>query len=632
MLLKTTLHNPTLPIPWLLSSVASIFYNQLSAAGTPELEDLAEKIGPLNANFASDLSLDPVLFARIKAVHDERAKLKLSVEENTLLEETYKGFVRNGAMLDDAGKKRIRTIDEQLSVLSPQFQKNLKNSTESFQLILDAQDDLAGLPPSAVTAAAETAIEKGQAGKWMFTLHAPSYVPFITYSSRRDLREKIWMAFGSRASSGDHDNTTTVLEMVKLKRERARLLGFHSHAAYVLAERMAGTPERVKTFLDDMLGAYRPAALQDLEALKVFAAKDGITELKPWDVAYYGEKLREQKFNFNTEDLRPYFPLKTVLDGTFTHFSKLFGVRFEPNASLPVWHKDVMAYDVINEKDGAYVGSLYADFYPRTGKQSGAWMTTYRDQGLQFGKINRPLVAIVCNFTKPTADQPSLLTHDEVTTLFHEMGHAMHMMLSDCTYTSLAGTNVKWDFVELPSQLQENWCYEPETLGLISEHIDRRGETMPADLIQKLNNAKTFMAGWAGLRQMSFSLLDLTWYMIDPATITSIPAFEDSVLDKITLFPRLAGPVSTSFGHIFGGGYSAGYYSYKWAEVLDADAFDAFRENGLYDPETARAYRSHILSRGGSEDPNVLYARFRGRAATPEALLRREGLSTGKVA
>lgn len=616
-----------------LGQITSIFYNQISANGSDELDALTDVIGPLTAAFSSDIALDPQIFARVKSVYDTRDTLGLTPEQHTLLTDTYKSFVRNGALLGDNAKARIRAIDERLSVLAPQFQKNLKKSTESFELIVTNEGDLDGLPPSAITAAAETAKEKGHDNAWAFTLHQPSYVALVSYAKNRGLREKIWRAYNSRAFGDAFDNQATIREMLALKSERAKLLGYDTHADFTLEERMAKTSSRVFDFINDLLSVYKPAAVRDLNDLRDFAKRtDGLTDFQPWDTAYYREKLQAERFAFDSEDLRPYFPLNKVLDGTFTHFEKLFGVKFLANTTYPTWHKDVTAYDVLNADDGAFVGILYADFFPRTGKQSGAWMTTYRDQGLQFGKNLRPLVAIVCNFTKPTADAPSLLTHEEVLTLFHEMGHAMHMMLSNVTYRSVAGTNVKWDFVELPSQIQENWAYEPETLALISGHY-QTGAKIPAELVQKLNAAKQYMAGLQGLRQMSFSLLDMHWYATDPVQIgDDLIAFEDRVMKDITLFPRLAGPVSTSFGHIFGGGYAAGYYSYKWAEVLDADAFDYFKAQGaangtgLYDPGTAARYRAEILARGGSEDPNLLYTRFRGAEADKAALLKREGI------
>ncbi len=621
-----------------LKSITSLFYNQISANGSDALDQLTDIIGPLNAAFSSDISLDPAIFARVKSVYEARNTALLTPEQKTLLEDTYKSFVRNGALLGDNAQARIRIIDERLSVLAPQFQKNLKKSTESYELIIRDPADLDGLPDNAVAAAADTAREKGYDNAWVFTLHQPSFVAFITYANSRPRREEIWRAFNSRAYNDDYDNRDTIRELVALKTERAKLLGYDTHADFTLAERMAGSSARVFDFIHDMLASYKPAAERDLNDLRAFALRiDGLaaTDFSPWDTAFYREKLQQERFNFSSEDVRPYFPLERVLSGTFTHFEKLFGLRFVANTAYPTWHNDVTAYDVFDTDDNAFMGVLYADFFPRTGKQSGAWMTTYRDQGLQFGLLKRPLVAIVCNFTKPTGDTPSLLTHEEVLTLLHEMGHAMHMMLSNVTYASCSGTNVKWDFVELPSQVQENWGYEPETLSLIAAHY-QTGAPMPDDLIQKLRGAQQYMTGLQGLRQMSFSLLDMTWYSTPPEqapkNADEVVTFEDRVMKDISLFPRMAGPSSTSFGHIFGGGYAAGYYSYKWAEVLDADAFDYFRAQGaangtgLYDPATAAAYHREVLARGGSEDPNILYERFRGQPASKEALLKREGV------
>lgn len=615
-----------------LGTVTGIFYNQLSAAGTDGLQALADKIGPLNSAFSSDVLLDETLFARVKAVYDKKDSLNLTPEQMTLLDETYKGFVRGGALLDATKKTRLRAIDERLSVLSPTFSNNVKKSGEQFELLIDNDKDLAGLPESALAGAQHAAEEKEHKGKWLFTLDMPSYLPFMQYADNRNLREKMWRAFASRAWKDSFDNSANVLETVKLRDERAKLLGYQNHAHYVLEKRMAETAETVQAFLAKLKAAYKPAAQADLKALQDFAKKSGMTdELKPWDVGYYAEKLKESLFDFSSEDLRPYFPLDNVLKGTFEHFSKLFGLKFTPNKLYAVWHADVTAYDVHNEKDGAFVGTFYADFFPRTGKKDGAWMTTYRDQGLFNGKVERPVIAIVCNFTKPTKDRPSLLTHDEVLTLFHEMGHAVHGLLSQVQYRSLAGTNVLWDFVELPSQAQENWVYEKETLDLFAAHY-QTGERIPAGLIKKLNDSKNFMGGWAGLRQVNLATVDMAWHSTDPAAINDVAAFEDSVTKDTSLFPRLAGPTSTSFSHIFAGGYAAGYYSYKWAEVLDADTFELFEQKGLYDPESAEAYKNEILSRGGSEHPRVLYRRFRGRDADPDALFRREGLIGKKAA
>lgn len=609
-----------------LGTITSIFYNQLSAAGTDGLQALAEEIGPVQANFSSDIILNGKLFARVKAVHDEKETLNLTTEQKSLLEDTYKDFVRGGALLDNGKKAELRKINEAMSTLAPVFSNNVKKSTEAFELWIEDETDLEGLPETARESAKHEAAEKDQPDKWLFTLDYPSFGPFLTYSAKRPLREKIWRAFGTRAFGDAYDNTENIFKIVKLKNERAKLLGYKNHAAYVLERRMAETPETVMDFLTGLKNKYRKGAEKDFEALKKFAAEtDEIQDLMPWDVGYYSEKLREKLYHFSEEDLRPYFPLDRVLKGTFDHFSKLFGLVFTPAPDLPVWHKDVTAYDVTDRDTGAFIGTFYTDFYPRTGKKPGAWMTSYRDRGLFHGQIEGPVIAIVCNFTKPAGGKQPLLTFSEVETLFHEMGHATHGLLAKGTYSSHTGTNVLWDFVELPSQLQENWLYEAETLNSFAAHFET-GEPIPADLIEKLRAAKHFMSGWTGLRQMAFSILDMEWHQRDPATITDIPAFEDDVLKDSRFFPRMGSAQSHSFNHIFAGGYSAGYYSYKWAEVLDADAFEAFLENGLYDQTTAHRYRTEILEKGGSEHPAILYRNFRGRDADPDALLRRDGL------
>lgn len=612
-----------------LGSVTGIFYNQLTAAGTDGLQALAEEIGPVQANFSSDIILNGKLFARIKEVHDQIPTLSLTVEQKTLLEDTYKNFVRGGALLDEGKKAELRKINEAMSTLGPVFSNNVKKSSEAFELWIEDEADLDGLPPSAIEGAKHEATEKGQPEKWLFTLDYPSFGPFITYSKKRELREKIWKANSNRAFGDAYDNCETLLKIVTLRHQRAQLLGYATHAHYVLERRMAETPETVMDFLTKLRDLYKVGALKDLDAVKKMAAADGVSDLRPWDVGYYSEKLREQLYAFSAEDFRPYFSLQKVLEGTFNHFSKLFGLKFTPAPDLPVWHPDVTAYDVSDAESGAFVGTLYADFYPRPGKKPGAWMTSYRDQGLFRGKVECPVTAIVCNFTKPTSEKPSLLTHDEVLTLFHEMGHATHGLLAKGTYPSQTGTNVLWDFVELPSQIQENWIYEAETLNSFAAHY-QTGEKIPAELIEKLRASKNFMSGWMGLRQMAFSIMDMHWHTVDPTMISDVVAFEDEALKGASLFPRYGGPASASFSHIFAGGYSAGYYSYKWAEVLDADAFEAFLETGLYNPDTAHRYRVEVLEKGGSEHPAVLYRRFRGRDADPNALLRREGLVSAK--
>lgn len=615
-----------------LGAATSVFYNQLSAAGNDELQELAEKIGPITSNFSSDIILDEAIFTRVKSVYDQIDTLDLTTEQHTLLSEDYKDFVRGGALLPEDKKQRLREINEELSTLSPAFAHNVSKSSESFEMLITDEKDLAGLPDTAIEGAKAAAKEKElEEGTYRFTLDYPSYVPFVQFADNRELREKIWRAFSCRAWSengeGEHDNNRLVKKIVTLKHERAKLMGYDNHAAFVLERRMAGSTDNVFGFLNKLKDAYKPAAEKDLAALKEYAKEEhGIEELKPWDVAYYGEKLKQKLFDFSSEDLRPYFPLDHVLEGCFTHFSKLFGLKFIENKTYPAWHEDVKTFDVTDEATGKFISTFYADFHPRAGKKSGAWMTSYRDQGLIGGTVERPVIAIVCNFTKPTEDKPSLLTHGEVTTLFHEMGHAVHGMLSDVTYRSCAGTNVKWDFVELPSQVQENWCLEKETLDMFAAHYET-GEKIPVELIEKLRNAQNYMVGWGGLRQVSLGLTDMAWHTTDPASIEDIAQFEDECTKDTAFFPRYAGPFSASFSHIFAGGYSAGYYSYKWAEVLDADTFELFKEKGLYDQEAAQSYKNEILSKGGSDAPETLYRNFRGRDADPEALLRREGLT-----
>ncbi len=615
-----------------LGQVAGIFYNQLSAVGGDDLHELAEKIGPLNASFSNDVLLDPDLFARVKQVYDQKDALDLTTEQNTILQETYDDFVRGGALLDDDKKARLREISQELSVLSPSFMNNASKSAEAFEMFITDKADLSGLPDSAIEAAAFAAKEKGRDGEYLFTLDMPSYFPFIQYADNRALREKIWFARSNTAWGDEWDNADNIKKIVSLRHERAQLLGFKTHADFVLEKRMAGSPEAVHDFLGKLKNAYRPAAEKELEELKAFAMeRDGIDDLKPWDAAYYSEKLKQKLFDFSSEDFRPYFQLDHVLTGCFEHFSKLFGLRFEANDAYDTWHEDVKSFELFDSNSGDFIGTLYGDFHPRKGKKNGAWKTSYRNQGLFHGKIERPVIAIVCNFTKPTDDTPSLLTHDEVTTLFHEMGHAIHALLSDVTYRSVAGTSVLWDFVELPSQVQENWCYEKETLDMFARHY-KTGEAIPAALIEKLLAAKNFMAGMGGLRQVALGTLDMTYHDNDPSNISDIRAFEKETLKDLSLFDMLGGPISTSFSHIFAGGYSAGYYSYKWAEVLDADTFALFQEKGLYDQTSAEKYRREILAKGGSEHPSILYRNFRGRDADPDALLKREGLMGTKAA
>ena len=614
----------------ILGQATGVFYNQLSAMGGDDLQALAQEIAPLSSAFSSDVVEDEVLFARVKAVYDSRETLGLNAEEAMLLEDSYKGFVRGGALLTGAKKSKLREIKQELSTLSPEFSNNVVKSSEAYKLVIDNEGDLAGLPSRVRDMAAATATEKEHEGKWVFTLDYPSFGPFLQFADNRGLRENIWRAFSSRAWSadggGEFDNNDNVLKIARLRHEKAALLGYDSHAHFVLEERMAKSPEAVHEFLNTMADTYKAGAQKDFDDLTAFAKNEhGVDDLKPWDIGYYSEKLKQKLFEFSSEDFRPYFPLDKVLSGCFDHFTKLFGMTFTQNTEYSIWHEDVKAFDVTDTKTGDFIGTFYTDFHPRSGKRPGAWMTSYRAQGRFNGTVERPVIAIVCNFTKPTPDTPSLLSHGEVTTLFHEMGHAVHGLLSQVTYRSLAGTNVLWDFVELPSQVQENWCYERETLDKFAAHYES-GDKIPEDLFQKLRSAKNFMNGWGGLRQASLGMVDMAWHSADPTDVKDAAVFEDDLLKDVRFFPRYGGPTSTAFSHIFAGGYSAGYYSYKWAEVLDADTFEAFLENGLYDQDTAQKYKREILEKGGSAKPDVLYKNFRGRDADTNALFRREGV------
>lgn len=607
--------------------VSTIYSNVEGANGDEAMRALAKELYPQLSAFGSDIALDAEIFSKVKAVYDERASLKLTPEELKLLEKTYLSFARNGALLNEAAKERLRAIDQELSVLGPQFSENVLKATNAFELWITDEKDLAGLPEGAKEAAALAAQSKGKTGQWLINLQIPSYLPFMTYASNRALREKLWRAYGSRSFRDSFDNSDVILKIVRLRHERAQLLGFQTHANYVLEERMAKNPETVRTFLAGLLKASKAAAQKDLDEVTAFAKDlDGLSDIKPWDFAYYSEKLKEKKYAFNEEDLRPYFPLEKVIQGVFEHARLLYGLTFKEVAHLPVYHPEVKAYEVFDESSGEYVGLFYADFFPRETKKGGAWMTSFREQGLWSGQLKRPHISIVCNFTKPTPTKPSLLTYDEVRTLFHEFGHALHGMLSTVQHRTLAGTSVYWDFVELPSQIMENWVGEKEGLDLFARHY-QTNEPIPAELVEKLKRSQQFQAGWASLRQLTFGLLDMNWHSKDPSAITDVDAFETEATSETRLMEKIVGTNSSnSFSHIFAGGYSAGYYSYKWAEVLDADAFEAFKEKGLFNKDVAKSFKENVLSKGGTEHPMDLYKKFRGREPDPKALLRRDGL------
>ncbi len=607
--------------------VGLVFHNLETSNGSDEMMKLAPDMYQLSAAFGSDVSLDGDIFKKIKAVHDKRGSLKLNTEQKSLLDKTYKSFVRNGALLDQATKDKVRAIDQELAGLAPKFGENLLKATNAFELWIDKKEHLDGLPESAVEAAAMSAEKKGQKGKWLFTLQHPSYVPFLTYSKSRDLREKMALAAASKAFNDPFDNQENIKKIVTLKYERAQFLGFKNHAEFVLQERMARDSQTVTQFLKRLLDAGKAAGARDLQEVRDFAkSTDGLTDVQSWDIAYYSEKLKEQKYAFNEEELRPYFKLENVVNGVFEHAKKLYGIYFKENTKIPVYHEEVKVYEIYENGTNKYMGLFYTDFFPRETKKSGAWMTTFREQGLHDGEVKRPHVTIVCNFTKPTATKPSLLTYDEVRTLFHEFGHALHGILADGTYPSVTGTSVYWDFVELPSQIMENWVGEKEGLDVFAKHYETN-QPIPGDLVGKLKRAQKFQTGWMMMRQLQFSLLDMAWYTADPKTITDVDAFETKATAETRLMPKMPGTNSScAFAHIFAGGYSAGYYSYKWAEVLDADAFEYFLEKGIFNAEVALKFKEHILSKGGSEHPMELYKKFRGREPDPNALLRRDGL------
>jgi peptidyl-dipeptidase Dcp len=609
-----------------LDRVTSIFFNLNSAETNEEIQKIAQVISPLLTEFGNDILLNEALFKRVKQVFKIKDNLQLNGEEKMLLEKQYKGFSRNGANLSELDKLELRKIDAESSKLKLTFGENVLAETNKFEMLIANEDELSGLPEGAKEAAAQTAKEKNKEG-WLFTLDYPSYIPFMMYANNRDLRKKMSVAAGAKSFHGDElDNQQNVLDIVQLRHKRAVLLGYETHAHFVLEERMAESPEKVQSFLSELLEKAKPAALKEFKELQSFAMElDSIDQLQKWDGAYYAEKLKEKLFNLDDEKLKPYFELDKVIDGVFTVAEKLYGLRFEEVNNIDKYHEDVKTFRV-DDNDGELVSIFYADFHPRPGKRGGAWMTSYKPQQIKNGVNDRPHVSIVCNFTKPTASLPSLLTFNEVTTLFHEFGHALHGMLANTTYKGLSGTNVFWDFVELPSQVLENWCYEKEALELFATHYEH-DEVIPIELIEKIKDSATFHEGMQTLRQLSFGMLDMAWHGNNPSKIKDVKAFEKAVFADTSLYPDIPeNCMSTSFSHIFQGGYSAGYYSYKWAEVLDADAFAYFKQEGVFNKEIASKFKNYILSQGGTQDPMDLYIKFRGQKPNPEALLKRAGL------
>ena len=611
----------------LLDRVTTIFGNLLSAETSDEMQAIAERIMPQLSKHSNDITLCDELFQRIKYVYDHTDKESLGNEQRMLLQNTYDGFIRSGANLDEAGKERFRQISAEMSVLTLNFSQNNLKETNAYELVL-GPEDLDGLPESTREAYAQNAIERGKEGQYIVTLHAPSFVPFMKYSTRRELRQQLYLAHNTQCThDNEHNNVEIVKRLVNLRQERAQLLGFSTAADYVLTRRMAENSDNVYHLLDQLLEAYTPTAQREVAEVKALAQelKGKDFELMPWDWAYYSEKLKVKKFDLDEEALRPYFELNNVIEGIFGLAKRIYGIAFAENKNISTYHEDVKAYDV-TDKDGRFLTVLYTDFHPRAGKRSGAWMTSYKEQWKDADGDSRPHISVVMNFTKPTADKPALLTFSEVNTFLHEFGHALHGMFADSTYQSLSGTNVYWDFVELPSQIMENFAIEKDFLNTFAKHYET-GETIPEELIRRIVDASNFNVAYACLRQLSFGYLDMAWYTRTTPFEGDVETYEKQAWAKTQILPSVEGTcMSVQFSHIMAGGYSAGYYSYKWAEVLDADAFSLFQEKGIFNPEVANSFRTNVLSKGGTEHPMILYKRFRGQEPSIDALLKRNGI------
>jgi peptidyl-dipeptidase Dcp len=610
----------------ILDRAATIFGNLLSAETSDELQAIAQRVMPQLSEHSNNISLNEKLFARIKAVYDSAENTQLNQEDRMLLDKTYDGFIRNGANLPEADKERFRQISSELSVLTLQFSQNNLNETNSYELPLTLEQ-LDGIPESVIEAYAQTAKEKDKEG-YVVTLHAPSLVPFLKYSRNRELRKQLYMAYNTQCiKDNENNNTEIVKKLVNLRLERAQLLGFQTAADYVLTKRMAENSLNVYQLLNQLLEAYTPTAHKEVAEVVDLAKEleDEDFELMPWDWAYYSEKLKEKRFNLNEEELRPYFELGKVIEGVFGLATRLYGITFKKNEEIPVYHPDVETYEVYDENQ-ELLAILYTDFHPRTSKRSGAWMTSFKEQWKDENGNSRPHVSITMNFTKPSANKPALLTFSEVNTFLHEFGHALHGMFANTTYQSLSGTNVYWDFVELPSQIMENFAIEKEFLNTFAKHY-QTNEPIPAEMIQRIVNASNFNVAYACLRQLSFGLLDMAWYTRTEPFEGDVRTYEKEAWAKTQLLPNVPEACMTvQFSHIMAGGYSAGYYSYKWAEVLDADAFSLFKEKGIFNKEVANSFRKHVLSKGGTEHPMTLYKRFRGQSPDIQALLKRNGI------
>ena len=609
-----------------LERIKGIFFNLNSAETCDDMQNIAQEVAPKLSDFGNDITLNKQLFGRIETVYKQRNQLILNTEETTLLEKTYRRFVRSGANLNEEEKAKYREITKELSQLGLKFQQNVLTETNAYELLITDKKDLSGLPDSIVEMAAQAAKAKEKEG-WLFNLQYPSYVPFLKYADNRGLREQIFRASNSRANRGnENDNNHIIRRIVELRLEKAKLLGFRTHAGYKLQERMAETPEKVAHFLEELHQSSKPFAEKEFAEVQKFAANAELEgAIQRWDWSYYSEKLKSEKYNFTDEEVKPYLQLEKVIEGVFGLAQKLYGLRLQENKDIEVYHPEVSAYEVFDEQN-RFIAVLYLDFFPRESKRSGAWMTDYRSQSNVNGNQIRPHVSLVTNFSKSTESTPSLLTFDEVTTFLHEFGHGLHGMLSQCQFPGTSGTNVYWDFVELPSQIHENWAYEKEWLDTFAIHY-QTGEKMPAELIDKIRKAQNFQAAYMMERQLSFGMLDMAYHHRTMPVEGELKPFEMSAIASTDLFEPVEGSLqSASFSHIFSGGYDAGYYSYKWAEVLDADAFSVFQEKGIFDRQTADSFRKNILEKGGSEHPMNLYKAFRGQEPTVTALLKRNGL------
>ena len=610
-----------------LNNVASIFYNLMEANTNDEMQQIAEKLSPMLTEYEMYVSLSAPLFERVKTVYEKRNELGLDKDQMKILENNYKGFVRGGANLSDEDKELYSKWSEELSLATLQFSKNVLAATNAYVLNITDEADLAGLPEFVRTMAAETAAEKGLEG-WAFTLDAPSYSPFLKYSENRELRRQIWTAYNTRAIGGEFDNTEIVKKIVDLRIKIANILGYETYADYALEERMAKSKTTVNEFIMNLLEPSLPYARKDVADVFAYAKKNGFegSRLESWDFSYWSEKYQQAEYSLSAEELKPYFQLENCIDAVFGLASRLYGISFTELDNVPVYHEDVKVYEV-KDADGSHLALFYADFFPRASKRGGAWMTEFRGQSIKDGVERRPFISTVMNFTKPTADAPALITHDELTTFLHEFGHALHGMFAQGRYGSLTGTNVSRDFVELPSQIMENWAFEPEYLNSFAKHY-QTGEPIPAELIEKIVAAKNYLAGYAQVRQLHYGLLDMSWHTLTELPSESTVDFEAKALAPYAVMPAVEGTAfSGSFSHIFSGGYSAGYYSYKWAEVLEADAFSLFKEKGIFNTEVAASFRENILSKGGTDDAAVLYRNFRGHDPQPEALMQKLGLT-----